>query len=241
MAGIPQRVGYYTPKRGFLLTQKIMPVCRDSLHRIDYYLNIIEKAGLRVEDRFSEFFIKDEDEDFIEGFLADKGIAPGDFLIGLNPGGNWMPKRWPKEYWARLADMLIGRLHAKVIVTGALTDAGLAREIQELMEGKAILACGLFNLKQFATLTKILDLFISADSGPLHIANAVGCKNIIALYGPTSTRVTAPYPLKNVVILRRDSGCITPCYKVDCPDNRCMKAITPEEVFKEAEKIRGER
>jgi len=238
MAGIPQRIGYYTRKRGFLLTKKIVPLSSDSLHRIDYYLNIIEKAGLRVEDRFPEFFIKEEDQDSSNAFLAGKGITPDDFLVGINPGGNWMPKRWPREYWARLADLLIDKLKAEVIITGALTDISLAREIQVLMKGKPILATGLFNLKQFAALSRRLDLFISADSGPLHIANAAGCKNIIAIFGPTSVKVTAPYPLKNVVVLKKDVGCVLPCYKLNCPDNRCMKMITPEEVLQEAGKIR---
>ena len=68
LAGIPERIGYYTKKRAFLLTKKIIPPARDSLHRIDYYLNLIEKAGLKVEDRYPEFFISDEDEQFVEIF-----------------------------------------------------------------------------------------------------------------------------------------------------------------------------
>jgi len=241
MAGIPERIGYYSKKRGFLLTKKITPVAMDGLHRIDYYLNIIEKAGLRVEDRFTDFFIKDEDRDYSARFLVDKGVARDNFLVGINPGGNWLLKRWPKEYWAILADMLIEKLKARVIITGGLADIDLARQIQALMKEKPIIACGQFNLKQFAGLAKELNLFISADSGPLHIANAVGSKNIIAIFGPTSTRVTAPYPLKNVVILQKDTGCRIPCYKVNCNDSRCIRAITPEEVFREAAKIKEKR
>ena len=56
LAGIPERIGHYTRKRGFLLTKKIIPPHRDSLHRIDYYLDIIERAGFKVEDRYTEFF-----------------------------------------------------------------------------------------------------------------------------------------------------------------------------------------
>ena len=75
LAGIPQRIGYYTKKRGFLLTKRIAPVGRDTLHRIDYYLNIIEKAGLRVKDRYLEFFIDDTDVKFVEDFLNKKSIG----------------------------------------------------------------------------------------------------------------------------------------------------------------------
>ena len=62
LAGIPQRVGYYTKKRGFLLTKKIPPLRdRDAVHRIDYYLMVIEQAGLRVEDRYPDFLVGEDD------------------------------------------------------------------------------------------------------------------------------------------------------------------------------------
>jgi lipopolysaccharide heptosyltransferase II len=237
LSGIPCRIGYYTKKRGFLLEQKIIPPDRDKMHRIDYYLNIIEKAGLKVEDRFTDFFTSDEDDKAVAEFLRDNAVAEGDFLVGLNPGGNWPAKRWPKEYWVDLADKLISHLRAKVIITGSTQDAALAREIEQLMKEKPILATGVFNLKQLGALCKKLGLFISADSGPLHIANAVGGKKIIALFGPTSAQVTGPYPLKNVFVIQKAIGCKIPCYVKNCPDNRCMKAITPDEVIAEIKKI----
>lgn len=232
LAGIPQRLGYYTKKRGFLLTARIMPPPKDTLHRIDYYLNIIEEAGIRIEDRYSEFFISDKDIKFVDNFL-NKKLIDKDFLVGINPGGNWLPKRWPKEYWAEVLDRLTSEFGAKVIITGGVLDVTLADEIGTLMKQRPIIACGVFNLKQSAALCKRLDLFITADTGPLHIANAVGAKKIIALFGPTSPEVTGPYPLKNVVTLSKDVGCKVPCYVVNCKDNRCMKAITPDDVIEQ--------
>lgn len=233
LADIPERVGYYTKKRGFLLTKSIKPVPRDSLHRIDYYLNIIEKAGLRVEDRFTEFFIRDEDVMFVDDFLNKQSIAQGDFLVIINPGGNWKPKRWPKECWAQLSDMLISKLGCKVMITGSAADATLGLEIKNLMSEKPILSCSVFNLKQLGALYRRSDLFITADTGPLHIANSVGAKRIIALFGPTHPSITGPYPLKKVTILFKDIGCKVPCYIVDCKENRCMKAVTPQEVLEQ--------
>ena len=235
LAGIPERVGYYTKKRGFLLTKRIKPVARDALHRIDYYLNIIEKAGLKVEDRYLEFFIDDKDVKFADEFLNKKSIGKDGFLAAINPGGNWLPKRWPEVNWAILADKLITEFGARVIITGSYTDIFTARKIRDLMKEKPIIASGVFNLKQLGALCKRLDLFITADTGPLHIANALGAKRIIALFGPTSPEITGPYPLKNTAILSKDVGCKIPCYVVRCKDNRCMKAVTPEDVI---EKIR---
>lgn len=235
LADIPERYGYYTKKRGFLLTKKIIAPDKDSIHRIDYYLNIIERAGIKIEDRFSDFFISEKDALFIDEYLRNKGVREGDFLIGVNPGGNWHAKRWPKEYWAILSDILMEDLGAKVIITGGYFDLPLAKDIQGLMKAKPIIACNDLNIKQLGALCRKLDLFITADTGPLHIANSVKTKKIIALFGPTSIKVTGSYPDYNVIVLQKDVGCILPCYKVKCPDNRCMKAITPQEV---AEKVK---
>ncbi len=236
LAGIPERIGHYTKKRAFLLTKKIIPPKRDSLHRIDYYLDIIEKAGLRVEDRHTEFFISDEDMTFVENFLNKNSVKKDDFIVACNPGGNWPPKRWPIGYWAQLLDKLIEKFEAKIIITGSNNDLSLANHIRDGMAHKPALACGVFNIKQLGALAKKADLFITADTGPLHIANSLGAKKIIALFGPTSPEVTGPYPLKNVIILQKDVGCKIPCYEVNCKDNRCMKAITPQDVLKEIRK-----
>lgn len=233
LAGIQERIGYHTKKRAFILTKNIPQPQKDALHRIDYYLNIIEKAGLRVEDRYTEFFVSESEEKFVEDFLTHKSITNKDFLAGLNPGGNWLAKRWPPQYWAKLADKLIAELKIKVVITGSSSDAALVKEIAGLMKEKPVIASGVLNLKQLGALCKRLDLFITADTGPLHIANAVGAKQIIALFGPTSVLVTGPFPAKNAVVITKDVGCKIPCYVVNCKDNRCMKAITPEDVIGE--------
>lgn len=236
LAGIKERVGYYTKKRGFLLTKKIRPPRKDVLHRIDYYLNIIEKAGLKSEDRYPEFFFSEEDSKFVRDFLNKNGVNKDDFLVAINPGGNWLAKRWPKEYWANLADRLIREFGSRLIITGGYHDMPLIKEIAGLMKENPVIACGIFNLKQLGALCKCVSLFITADTGPLHIADSVGAKSIIALFGPTSPDITGPFFRKNAVILQKDAGCRIPCYVINCKDNRCMKAITPEEVLKEVKR-----
>ena len=231
LAGIPQRIGYYSKKRGWLLTKKILSGPKDSLHRIDYYLTLIEKSGLRVEDRFTEFFFAEEDEQYVKEFLKQHQIEENDIKIVISPAGNWPPKRWPAIYFAELADRLISEFKVKVIITADIKDRGIVKAIMKDMKQPAIDASGALNLKQLAALLKRIDLFISSDTGPLHIANSVGSKRIIALFGPTHPGVTGPYPLKNVIILKKDIDCSIPCYVVNCKDNRCMKAITVNDVI----------
>lgn len=239
LAGIGQRIGYYTKKRSFLLTRAIKPPSPRSMHRIDYYLNILEKAGLRLEDRFTEFFVSDADVNFIVRFLKDRHLDGKGFLVALNPGANWAPKRWPAKHWALLADSLIDNLAAKVIIVGSSNDASIAREITASMHNKPVVACGLLNLKKLAALFKRVGLLVTADTGPLHIANAVGAAKIIALFGPTDPAITGPYPDKNVALLFKDVGCKVPCYKVNCKDNRCMKAISVQDVLEKIAKFKS--
>ncbi len=234
LAGIKNRIGHYTKKRAFLLTKKIRPPQKDSVHRIDHYLDVIEKSGLRIEDRYLDFFVEPADEEFVDNFFKKNSIARGDLVVAINPGGNWLPKRWLPHYWASLADKLISQLKAKVIITGSITDLLLASRIKDGMKERPLVACGVFNIKQLGALAKKTDLFITADTGPLHIANAVGAKKIIAIFGPTSQKITGPYPATNVCVLQKDVGCRIPCYKVHCLDSRCMQAVTPDEVMLEA-------
>lgn len=236
-AGIPERIGYSTKKRSLILTKKFPAPRIQGAHRIDYYLGLIEAWGIKVEDRFSDFFTSEDDQKTADDFLNKNALKKDDFLVAINPGGNWRLKRWPKENWASLADRLVEELNAKVIITGSQHDTPLAKEIQSLMRHKAIVACAALNLKQFAALCQRLRLFITADSGPLHIANSVGTRKIIALFGPTHPEITGPYPQKNVIILQKNIGCEIPCYKLDCPDNRCMKALTVDEVFRSTKEI----
>ena len=237
LAGIKERVGHQTKKRAFLLTKKIVPPKKDSLHRIDYYLDVIEKAGLRIEDRYLDFVFASSDQELVDNFLKKNLILPGDFVVAINPGGNWMPKRWPVDYWASLADKLISETQAKVVITGSISDLLLAGQIKNAMRQSPIIACGVFNLKQLGALASKVEIFVSSDTGPLHIANAVKAKKIIALFGPTAQSITGPYPSTNVIVLQKDVGCLIPCYKVNCAHSRCMQAITPDDVLTQIKKI----
>jgi len=239
LADIPERIGHYTRKRGFLLTKKIKPPKKDSCHRIDYYLSVIEKAGLKVEDRRLDFYFSESDAAFANDFLKKNDVTSKDFLVAINAGGNWIPKRWPMDYWASLADILIGDFGAKVIITGSLSDMKLAQDIRGNMKHRPVIACGQLSIKQLAALFKRVDLFITADTGPLHIASAVGTKKIIALFGPTSVELTGPLPGENILVISKDAGCKIPCYEVHCKDNRCMKAITPKDVVEQVARIRS--
>ncbi len=231
LAGIKERIGYATKKRSFLLTKKLTAPNIENIHRADYYLDVLKQYGLKIKDRDTNFYFSCDDEQFVNQFIKKNNLESAKFLIGLNPGGNWNPKRWPKENFVKLIESLVDRLQAKIIVTGGPEDKELASWIVSNTKVSVVISAGVFNLKQSAAFFKKLDFFITADSGPMHIAAAVSTKNIIGLFGPTKKELTGPVQENNVTIIQKNVECKLPCYNVDCSDNKCMKAITVEDVL----------
>lgn len=234
LAAIPERVGYYTEKRALFLTKQVMPT-KERLHKVEYFLNIAGAFDIVTENKDYEFHPSLRDRDYINELLKDYGLRESDFLVVINPGGNWDLKRWPAENFARLCDRLIEKYKAKIIITGAEGDSGLAEDIAKQMHGQPITLCGKTNLGELAALMAKVDLVISGDSGPMHIAVSQGTKTI-ALFGPTSPKVTGPFGRGDYIVIQKDVGCATPCYRLDCGNNRCMKAISVEDVLKEVKR-----
>ena len=235
LAGIKERIGYPTKKRSFLLTKSAEEPGHEA-HKVEYFLNVARSAGIRVLDNSYEFFINKKDRDFVSDFLRKNGLRDEDLLVMLCPGGNWEPKRWPTENFAGLADALIDKYGAKIIIAGANKDGLLAEDIRLKMKGKPFIACGKTTLKELGALFERAGLVVANDTGPMHIAVAMKAP-VIALFGPTSPAITGPYGSGNykVIFKDKDASCEVPCYDVKCKDNRCMAAIKVEDVLAAAD------
>lgn len=230
LSKIPERIGYDNKRAGFLLTKKI-PVPKKVLHKAEYFLGLARAVGVIPEKSNYEFAVSDAVRVKAEEILKETGLKEGEDFIVMNAGGNWDLKRWPVENFAELGDAIHDRFGIKVILTGADKDIELCGKISDLMKHKPLLLCGKTDLKALAAIFKKARWVISNDSGPMHIAAGVGA-NLVALFGPTSPEITGPYGKVASVVLHKDVGCELPCYKLSCGDNRCMKAITVEEVLK---------
>lgn len=234
-AGIPRRVGFGRGLKGLFLTERVA-LPRKPIHRADTFYYLVARTPIPEGERHYDFFVATEDQRFIEELFAKHGIDTKKKIVALHVGGNWEPKRWPKESFARLVDELTERYHAQVIITGSFLDHPLSQEIASLARNKPFIACGLTTLKQLGALFRNSDLVISADSGPLHIAMAVEARTI-ALFGPTSPELTGPLGKGEFSILRKkDLECIIPCYNLECRKNVCMSRIDVSDVLLEVEK-----
>ena len=231
-AGIKERIGYPTKRRAMLLTKTIEENAEE-LHKVEYFLNIARASGLEPASKSYEFFISDSDKKFISALLCKSGVLEKDKVVVLCPGGNWDPKRWPKESFAKLADALSEKFCAKIVISGAKKDVKLAEEIERMMKTKPVITAGKTTLKQLGALFTQVDLVIANDTGPMHLAVAMKAKTI-ALFGPTSPLLTGPYGEGRYRVISKNDTCDIPCYDITCAGNRCMAAIKVEDVLKEA-------
>ena len=235
LAGARERIGYPTKNRLALLTRAVEEPAGE-IHKVEYFLNIARAVGIPVRDVSYEFFVADSDRASMRDILAEEGVSAADLLIVMCPGGNWGPKRWPSENFAALADALIERSGARIAISGAASDRGLAEKIKGMMSHQPILMCGRTSLKTLGALFERARLVIANDTGPMHLAVAMKAK-VLALFGPTSPAVTGPYGSGDYRVISKNDTCDIPCYDLSCNDNRCMAMITVEEVLKTASEM----
>jgi lipopolysaccharide heptosyltransferase II len=229
IAGINERVGYDTKRRSFFLTKKLTSTT-DSTHRVEYFLELARAIGADVSKKDYEFFITATDRKQAYRILEANGVDYNDRIVVLNPGGNWIPKRWPVDKFAQLANRLMEKYDVKILITGSEKDKVLARDITRDTKNKPISICGQTTIRELASILEMAKLMISGDSGPMHIGVAVGT-NVVALFGPTSADITGPYGKGSYTVLKKDVGCTIPCYDFTCKDNRCMKAISVDDIM----------
>ncbi len=231
LAGIPQRWGYATDGRGFLLTRKIprTPPWK-TVHQVHYYLDLISGMGMKTEEPILSFPLNKQEVLGAEQFLIEQGIAFSAPLVILNPGGYFgSAKRWPPERYAALAGMLQDKIQAQIALIGSAQESPLADSIALHMTVKPLILSGRTSLRQLAAVISRAQLCISNDSGPMHLANALRVP-VVALFGPTVPEATAPFQ-EPATVIRKTVPC-WPCAYRDCPwDHRCMNSISPEEVL----------
>lgn len=147
-------------------------------------------------------------------------------FVALNPAALWKTKLWDNEGFARLCDRIVGELKLPVVFTG--TDKKEISPIQSLMAVPSVNLAGETTLRELACLYRQAALVITTDSGPMHIAAAIGTP-VVALFGPTDAMRTGPYGEGHCVV-SRDIPC-RPCFRKKCSTRECMHGITVDEVF----------
>jgi len=229
LAGIPFRVGFRTSHRGILLTHGLKET--EALlrcHQVEYYYHIARALGAREPWEVPAISIGREEHGWAHDFLQHAGIADNHLVIGINAGSTYgSAKCWQPEKFAELARRLTGDPAVKIILIGGSNNALLVDALALHLDGRAVKAVG-HDLLNLAALVKRCHLVISNDTGPMHIAAAVGTP-VVALFGSTNPTTTGPLG-KDHRIVRKDVQC-SPCLKRKCPENHvCMSCISVDEV-----------
>jgi ADP-heptose:LPS heptosyltransferase len=232
--GAPYLIGSGGSRFAFALSRGV--VCTDGRrHAIEQRLDLVRAIGAETEKRNMDLFLPKEWESLADRILGNS-FADGDTpLIGFHPTGSGSYKWWPAEYFAKLGERLIAHCRARFVIISSKGEGEVARSIALRLQGRALLTEGRFDLMEVACLIKKCRLFIANDSGPLHMALALGVPTL-ALIGADSPLRIGPYQVENGRYLyRKDQVCNQErCLNRRCFDNRCLKAILLEEVFEAA-------
>lgn len=239
LAGIPERVGY-GKKTGFLLTRKIPHTKQFGMkHEIDYALDVLRYIGIEPKDRALYMPINGDSERKVEKMLGENGVKSSDLLVAVNPGASCASKRWGIKNFADVANSLVEKYGARVAIVSGNIDKRFGDELASLIRKGAINLSGKTSIGDIASLLKRCKLFISNDSGPVHIGCAVGTP-VIAIFG-RSDRGLSPERWgpsgKRDVVLHKMVGCEI-CYAHNCRSGfKCLDSITASEVLDAAGKI----
>ena len=171
--------------------------------------------------------------------LQGQGVDFNRRIIGVNPGAFYgSAKRWLSERYAALLDMLIEEKDAAVIIFGSPNEIAIAQAIQSGMRQNPVVLSGKTNLAELIAMIACCDLFITNDSGPMHLAAALRVPTL-AIFGPTDAIATGPMS-PSAVVVNKNVEC-SPCLLRECPiDHRCMVRISSEEVYQQAVRMMGE-
>lgn len=250
-AGIPQRWGIARGGRGWLLTRKSVRTPHSStqhfrtphfpphsapVHHIDFYRNLVRGLGIPCDEDAPAIKPSAHSGASAVTLLERAGVAAGVRLVGIAPGAAYgQAKQWPPARMAALVARLIRDREVTCVVVGAAHDRPAAREIESWLRANApealprfVDVVGRTNLGSLVGLASMCRVFVSNDSGAMHVAAATG-RPVVAMFGPTDERVTRPIGRGDV--LTADVFC-RPCHLRDCPiDHRCMKRIDVDTVF----------
>ncbi len=241
LAGIPRRIGYDQPDVLPFLTD-LVPY---SAGRHEVIQNWALVEGTPDVDPTAigpiRFPVSDDARRKADDLLLAEGVEPGEPILVVHPGSGAPVKLWEPEKWAAVADAIAGKFGARPVITGGAGEIGLATEIAGMCAVRAVALAGKTDLDALAAVLSRAVLVMGPDSGPLHLAVAVGAPTV-ALYGPADPALFGPWgpPEKHQVVMS-DWPC-APCGRLDFPpeelsEHRCVRDIPVERVIEAVERV----
>ena len=209
-------------------------------HAVTRYLEVLQKHGVDATGAHPHLQLTEGEQTAAYGFLAEAGIRSERLLIGIHPGGNWVYKLWDAGNYTRLANVLCKERKAAILLFAGPDERELQAQVAQMMDVPPILV-QTENLRHLAALISVCDVYIGNDTGPMHIAAAVGTP-VVALFGSTNPIRSGPYGYKHTIVESGiDLGC-NPChpgrYPGGCGAGSCevIAGITVDQVLAAVER-----
>ncbi|MEK7773533.1 MAG: glycosyltransferase family 9 protein [Deltaproteobacteria bacterium] len=199
-------------------------------HGIEGRLKAAALAGCAPDGPGMEIGRDRADEEAVSAFLSGEGVTRGDVLVGFQTGASTVSRQWFADRFVELGIRLIKRYpRAKVVLTGSPAEAALCGNIADGIGRGAVVAAGRLKLKQTPCLIGRLRVLVTGDTGPMHMAIAVGTP-VLALYAVADHRRTGPlYDGERHIVIQKPRTCV-PCLSKKCAYQKCMEAISVDEV-----------
>lgn len=238
LGGIPLRIGYNTDGRSLLLTHPVP--CKPEfkkVHQTRYYLNILRELGLKDGSPNLYFAVSRQQRLRAKEILVEYGLSKTEGLVGINPGATFGPaKQWHPERFARLADKIQEITGFRILILGSPQDSQLGRQITQMMKYPPLDLSGKTVLGEAMALIEQCRLFVSNDSGLMHVAAALNVP-LVAVFGSTNSKTTGPLGSRSRVV--QVSIACSPCLKPECPEGHlnCMDQIDVDMVFEAVKEV----
>jgi len=235
--GAPNRIGFREARElAPLFYTAEVAVPGTDVHAVDRYLAVARHLGLAMPKATDHLPVSEESRAAARARLAEAGIAPDEPFLAACAHARWATKQWPPERFARVLDALRAETGAQAVLVGGRDAVANARAIAEAMAQRPIDLTNRTTLKELVAVIAEARAMVTNDSGPMHVAAAVGTP-VVAVFGPTNPRRTGPYGPGHHVIGGK-APC-SPCYRRRCryaggtADRLCLTNITADQVLEE--------
>ncbi len=237
LSGAPARIGFANGREGspWFYSDRV-PVTDPTMHAVDRYLSVVSALGASLPDK-PRFGLRLQEEDMttVREICQRRGLTVDKPWVAVSIGARWPTKRWPLESFAAVVDQLYETRRDPLVMIGGSEERALTKKLKALTKSPFIDLCGDIPLGCLPALLSTSTAMITNDSGPMHIAAALGIP-VIAMFGPTSAARTGPYGTGHHVL----SGQVpcSPCFSRVCrhhPEMECLHVVTPAQVIQVAQ------
>jgi predicted lipopolysaccharide heptosyltransferase III len=234
LSGAQCRIGRYSDNgrlwRNRLFTHLVRPENEWTQYAAEHGLNILAPFELSTKERSPTLIVSPEKQKRAAAILENEGVSSEGPLVAVQPFTLWRYKQWGTDRFIDLIDFIGTEYGFHIIITGSPDERERAEEIRKRSRADVFNLAGRTSIGELPGMLRACDLLITADTGTLHIAAAVGTPTI-SLFGPSSSLIWAPRGETHHVI-RKEWACV-PCRKKGCQgsgSSRCLDELTVQEV-----------